>query len=64
MGHFLVWQEPLDDCLPGEYAAALEQEELRAKQILIPDKATYEKPGLDQPSLSWQVFPSRLSLSI
>ena len=39
----LVWQEPLDDCLPGNMQLLLEQEGLRAKQILIPDKATYEQ---------------------
>ncbi|MBP2622972.1 accessory Sec system glycosylation chaperone GtfB [Streptococcus oricebi] len=39
---YLFWQEPLYDELPGNMRLILEQD-LRAKKIIIPDKATYER---------------------
>ena len=43
-GHdILFWQEPLYDELPGNMQLILENSQLRAQTIVIPDLATYEK---------------------
>ena len=43
-GHdILVWQEPLQDHIPGNMQLILENDQLRAKIIIIPDYATYER---------------------
>ena len=39
----LVWQEPLQDHIPGNMQLILENDQLRAKTIIIPDYATYER---------------------
>ena len=39
----LVWQEPLYDEIPGNMQLILENDQLRAKKIIIPDYATYER---------------------
>ena len=39
----LVWQEPLHDDIPGNMQLILENDQLRAKTIIIPDYATYER---------------------
>ena len=39
----LVWQEPLHDGIPGNMQLILENDQLRAKTIIIPDYATYER---------------------
>ena len=39
----LFWQEPLYDELPGNMQLILENSQLRAQTIVIPDLATYEK---------------------
>ena len=39
----LFWQEPLYDELPGNMQLSLENSQLRAQTIVIPDLATYEK---------------------
>ena len=39
----LVWQEPLHDGIPGNMQLILENDQLRAKNIIIPDYATYER---------------------
>ena len=43
-GHdILVWQEPLQDHIPGNMQLILESDQLRAKTIIIPDYTTYER---------------------
>lgn len=39
----LVWQEPLGDALPGNMLLILEDNDLRANRVAIPDRATYER---------------------
>ena len=39
----LVWQEPVHDDIPGNMQLILENDQLRAKTIIIPDYATYER---------------------
>lgn len=39
----LVWQEPLHNDIPGNMQLILENDQLRAKTIIIPDYATYER---------------------
>ena len=39
----LVWQEPLHDDIPGNMQLILENDQLRAKTIIIPDYVTYER---------------------
>lgn len=39
----LVWQEPLYDEIPGNMQLILENDQLRAKKIIIPDYGTYER---------------------
>ena len=39
----LVWQEPLHNDIPGNMQLILENDQLRAKIIIIPDYATYER---------------------
>lgn len=39
----LVWQEPIGDSIPGNMQLILEQESLRAKRILVPDHATFDR---------------------
>ena len=39
----LVWQEPLHDDIPGNMQLILENDQLRTKNIIIPNYATYER---------------------
>ena len=39
----LVWQEPLYDAIPGNMQLILENDDVRTKKIIIPNKATYER---------------------
>ena len=39
----LVWQEPLHNDIPGNMQLILENDQFRAKTIIIPDYATYER---------------------
>ena len=39
----LVWQEPLHDAIPGNMQLILENDDMRTKKIIIPNKATYER---------------------
>lgn len=39
----LVWQEPLFDSIPGNMQLILENDDIRAKKIVIPNQETYER---------------------
>ena len=39
----LIWQEPLGDEIPGNMQLVLEDNDLRANTVVIPDRATYER---------------------